>query len=96
VHQHCLGLVVGVVGNSHARRTYFPRYLSQKVITRLPRRNFNAHAPRFGHLSHIGSSGGYRQTPFRPDLRHETHVAGAAFSSQLVVKGCGMKPAIEP
>jgi hypothetical protein len=63
VHQYCLDLVVGVVGDGNCARRTTHRHAGQEGIARAPGSLFGRHAIRTGQSGHVGHFDGNRQAP---------------------------------
>ena len=92
VHQHGLGLIIGVVTHRKRGRAAGLGDLGQKTIAGLPRRLFERKAGLAGQRGHIGPADGAGQAPAFGQLRHERGVSVRLGPAQAVVEMRDVEP----
>ena len=92
VHQHGLGLIVGVVTHRKRGRAAGLGDLGQEAIAGLPRSLFERKAGLTRQRGHIGPADGAGQPPAVGQLRHERGIGVGLSAAQAVVEMRDVEP----
>jgi hypothetical protein len=86
VHQHGLGLVIGVVADGDGRCAHRFGHFGQKAIARLTRRLLQGAAGVFGQCDHVGAADHAWQAPVGRQAGHEIRIRGRLGPAQAVIE----------